>query len=457
MLGVGTGEIIMFMHLFFRTGYTPKITKYKGKYQDAEGTLLTPEIGPASKWDNLNFEIESNGSAGSYKGILYGLNKNSNSWDTLYTDLQPNHSITNINTTDYDKMKVGFTLRDTTFGTSNPLRFKKLNVDYLPLQEVILSKSNIKFIPDTILQGFSTDLEVKVQNMGYTQAENVRIKLFLNEADSAVFIDTIAIFSDSTHVIKHSISTSNLIFDNSFKVEASVSGQEFYSFNNLAKNSFFVARDSLKPSFNITFDGKEIVNGDIISAKPEIIISLKDNSPLPLDTTLFTIIFDNIPLSFSRSDLQHTYTPYPNSEFKITWNPTLKDGRHTLEVLAKDASGNFFDTTSIRIVFFVYNQSNLLYVYNYPNPFKSDTYFTFELRGSIVPDEFLIKIYTVAGRLIKEISVPSSQMNIGFNKIYWDGRDEDGDDVGNGIYFYKIISRLNNETKVITQKLAKVK
>ena len=107
-------------------------------------------------------------------------------------------------------------------------------------------------------------------------------------------------------------------------------------------------------------------------------------------------------------------------------------------------------------MFYVYNQPNLLNVYNYPNPFKNDTYFTFELRGTVVPEEFQVKIYTVAGRLIKELTVPPSAMNIGFNRIYWDGRDEDGDEISNGIYFYKVISRLNNETKVITEKLAKV-
>jgi flagellar hook assembly protein FlgD len=48
-------------------------------------------------------------------------------------------------------------------------------------------------------------------------------------------------------------------------------------------------------------------------------------------------------------------------------------------------------------------------------------------------------------------------MNIGFNRIYWDGRDADGDEIANGIYFYKIISQLDNKTKVITEKLAKVK
>ena len=127
-----------------------------------------------------------------------------------------------------------------------------------------------------------------------------------------------------------------------------------------------------------------------------------------------------------------------------------------MEVLAKDASGNFFDSTSSRSVFNVYNNPDLLQVYNYPNPFVDNTNFTFELRGTIPPEEFKIKIFTVAGRLIKEL-IPSSPLQIGFNKIYWDGKDEDGDEIANGLYFYKIISKSGDEVKTVTQKLAKVK
>jgi len=127
-----------------------------------------------------------------------------------------------------------------------------------------------------------------------------------------------------------------------------------------------------------------------------------------------------------------------------------------LEVLAKDPSGNFFDSTSSRSIFNVFTETALREVYNYPNPFKTQTHFTFELRGTL-PDEFLIKVYTIAGRLIRDISLPQSRLQIGFNKILWDGRDQDGDELGNGVYFYKIIAKFPDKTQVKTQKLAKVK
>ncbi len=99
----------------------------------------------------------------------------------------------------------------------------------------------------------------------------------------------------------------------------------------------------------------------------------------------------------------------------------------------------------------------MLQFYNYPNPFKDKTEFTFEVRGILAPEEVKIKVFSVAGRLIRELIIPGSDLQIGFNRIAWDGKDQDGDEIANGVYFYKLISKHGDETKVTTQKLAKLK
>ncbi|NWF90657.1 MAG: hypothetical protein HXY50_14505 [Ignavibacteriaceae bacterium] len=444
----------------FRSNFTPKIAKFKGRYQNAKGSLEISEIGPAKSWYNLSYNIEPGSSASSFSSILFGHNQTLNLWDTLGTQLPNSFSLSEINSTVYDKLKLKFDFIDTTFGVSASMKFKELNVSYLPLPEISLSKSNISFQPDSILQGFPTSVVMDVYNYGSSNADSLRLEFYLDDADLSLYQTNINIPADTFKQVDFVLQTATLAPQMHHKIKAISSlqkGKEYFVYNNIIEKNFYIARDSVKPVFSITVDGKEILDGDIVSAKPEVLISLKDDSPLPLDTSLFTIIFDNIPLSFNRPDVEFVYTPYPNSEATIKWKPELQDGKHTLEVLAKDASGNFFDSTSSRIIFYVYNQPNLLNVFNYPNPFKNDTHFTFELRGSVVPDEFLIKVYTIAGRLIREISVPPSQMSIGFNRIYWDGKDQDGDEIANGMYFYRVISRLNNETKIITEKLAKIR
>ena len=123
-----------------------------------------------------------------------------------------------------------------------------------------------------------------------------------------------------------------------------------------------------------------------------------------------------------------------------------------LSVIAKDNNGN---TDSSEVYFVVSSATKLMQVYNYPNPFANETYFTFRL--SQIPEEVKIRIYTIAGRLIKEITKQSSELNYDLNKIYWDGRDEDGDVIANGTYLYKMIMKDADKTESVTQKLVIVK
>ncbi|OIP60817.1 MAG: hypothetical protein AUK34_06020 [Ignavibacteria bacterium CG2_30_36_16] len=445
-------------------GFTPKFDVFRGTYKEGFGSFTSPSVGPVAQWDSLNFEVEKTGFAGKFNLHLQGLNSSTNNWDMLYSNLQSATEIKDIDPEQYRRLKFYCTITDSSFGTSAPIKFKSFQIDYVPLPDVALTNNNFYFTPDTVLQGFDDTMSMKVLNLGDSEAKDVKVYFYLNPqdtsaTDSAYYSATITVPPDSffsvTKILKTALFSPATKHD--FKVVAEYPKREYYTFNNITANSFYVSRDSLKPEFSITFDGKEILNGDLISAEPEIVITLKDNSPLPLKRDYFTLVHNNIPMDFYAEDITFDSTAYPNNAAVFTWKPKLKTGKHTLEVLAKDASGNFFDTTSHRTIFYVFDQSDIANVFNYPNPFKNDTHFTFELRGSETPEEFIVKVYTVAGRLIRDINVPPSMLQIGFNKIPWDGRDQDGDEISNGIYFYKIICKFSDLTKTITEKLAKVK
>ena len=93
--------------------------------------------------------------------------------------------------------------------------------------------------------------------------------------------------------------------------------------------------------------------------------------------------------------------------------------------------------------------------YNYPNPAESETYFTFRL--PVIPDEMKINVYTIAGRLVKKFDIVSSELNLNFNKIFWNLMDEDGDKLANGVYLYKIMMTSGDKSQQIIQKLAIVR
>ena len=208
---------------------------------------------------------------------------------------------------------------------------------------------------------------------------------------------------------------------------------------------------------NITFDGAPIFNGEYVSSKPKIKIELFDESKIPVtDTSAFNIYLNNEPVYFSdpTNNLKFSGSG-DNPKAVINYEPELSDGEYSLKIFAKDASGNNADSGGTGIDFIVDSEPKLLYVYNFPNPFSDKTFFTFKLTQ--IPDEMKISIYTIAGRLIRKIDLSAGELRYDFNKIFWDGRDEDGDLIANGTYLYKVIMKKDGTNQDVTQKLSVVR
>ena len=70
----------------------------------------------------------------------------------------------------------------------------------------------------------------------------------------------------------------------------------------------------------------------------------------------------------------------------------------------------------------------------------------FTLTGSEVPEVFTIRIMTITGKIVREITKAElGNIRIGRNitDYAWDGRDDFGDRLANGVYLYHVITKLN--------------
>lgn len=438
---------------------------WKGTYNEGNGTFNTPAIGPSTNWNSAGYEIDDDGSLAEYSVGLEAFNKNSNSWEPIQVNTSSTFDLSFLTAEDYPYVKMNFEFIDTSNGDTEIVELKDVHVKYESMAEVVLSESYITFDPDTSMQGFDVNVNVEVRNVGYDRADSVKVDFFLNSSDTAFFSNHIDLGPDSSIVLSKTVATNILTRDRFHSVQASgvSKSPEMYTFNNLAVDSFFVSRDSTRPEFEITFDGREIIDGDLISSNPTVIITMDDNSPLPLLEEYFTLehTVNNLStiLKFQEADsLRYDYTPYPNSRATITWTPELGDGNHRLDIFASDASSNPFSNTGYSVSFRVDTENNVEDIYNYPNPFTNDTWFTFTLTGNDLPEEMRIKVFTIAGRLIREIDVPVETLDIKLlNKVYWDGRDEDGSDIANGVYLYKLIAKYPDRTVSDIFKMARVR
>ncbi len=85
-----------------------------------------------------------------------------------------------------------------------------------------------------------------------------------------------------------------------------------------------------------------------------------------------------------------------------------------------------------------------------PNPFRHSTVINFN-KSTEFTENMEIKIYNIKGQLVRELPIFASSP-CRFVAVVWDGTDEQGKDIGAGVYFYKIISGQN----IIVNKMLKI-
>jgi hypothetical protein len=137
---------------------------------------------------------------------------------------------------------------------------------------------------------------------------------------------------------------------------------------------------------------------------------------------------------------------YTNGEFNVQID--LPEATDTLTVNVVD---NNFNQTVARIILNteLFGQIAIENFLVYPNPLQDEggLWFTFDLTQSGLVQ---IKIFTIAGRLIKTIDNVSCVA--GYNQIPWDGRDNFQDEISNGVYIVKAYVEADNSRDEVVEK-----
>jgi serine protease AprX len=86
--------------------------------------------------------------------------------------------------------------------------------------------------------------------------------------------------------------------------------------------------------------------------------------------------------------------------------------------------------------------------FSYPNPFTNATAISYEVAAT---SPINIDIYDIYGKKVSSILKQSNQSQ-GNHIVYWNGTNENGDEVKQGCYFYKI----SDGSKTAQGKLVKL-
>lgn len=434
-----------------------------------QGTLLSPPIGPALQWGSMVWEYNGTEADSPDRATVSVIGiKPDGSEQLLLADINSTETdLSTISPNDYPFLRLKEHVEDTLFTT--PAQLQHWRVHYQQAGELAIDlPQHFVFYNDTIREGENLHLEFAVVNASSTNMDSVLIQYSILNLDNNTltvlpYPPQAPVNAFQTLISNFTYSSIGMSGNNVLLVDVNPNGDqpEKFRFNNALQLPFYVIADKINPILDVTFDGRHILNGDIVSAKPDILVRLKDeNRSLALnDTTDFTLAFvypngSQVPIAFSNPNVEflpatQSETQDGKNEAKINIRPEfLQDGNYELLITARDRSNNNFAAEPYRIAFKVVTQAMVSNVVNYPNPFTTNTKFVFTLTGSELPDFFNIQIMTVSGRVVREITQAElGPLFIGRNitQYAWDGTDQFGKPLANGLYLYRVSAKIDGK------------
>lgn len=430
-----------------------------------EGIVNSTRIGPAAEWGTVyrDFRNLTGNDTASWQLDIIGLT-NDGDKTMLREDVREDaHDISDIDPEEFRYLELQATVRDSSVSLEVPklpIQLRRWQVIYKEVPEAILLFDTLSYKENTVLEvteGDSVRVNFLFRNISANDFEDpVQVRFtVLNETTNTTteFTETVGTLRvGETLPILFKVFSLDFVGKNTFTVYANpqIQAEQLYE-NNVLQASFEVVPDDINPVLDVAFDGIHILDGDIVSPQPLISVSLRDENPYLIreDTVGINLYLsacdscEQTRVNFSEENV--SWTASPDNNFRVEYRPErLTDGTYLLTVEAEDVSGNASGVEPYRVNFEVINDSKITEFYPYPNPFSTNMRFVFTLTGSEVPEDIKIQIMTVTGKVIRTILREElGPIRIGNNisEFRWDGTDEFGDRLANGVYLYKVMIR----------------
>ncbi|MEP5611070.1 MAG: C25 family cysteine peptidase, partial [Cyclobacteriaceae bacterium] len=448
-------------------GSADPITEQEIELQDnvsgsfTSGTIKTQRIGPVLDWSDFSFNLTEEVND-TYAINVFGVDQNgvSTSFPQFERSRAETIDVSAIDPLVYPEIELEFTFSDEIDLTPPQLNLWQVNYAEPPEGIIISENKSIS----SFQEGEEIARELAFYNyskLDFTDSLDVEMRL-INQNTGNVQMESIQIAPPLVNdTVQFSTSFSSLGYPgmNSLVLNIDANENEAYDFNNrLTLGGLIeVEADETNPVLDVTFDGSHILDGDIISPTPNIAIRIRDENKFLFkgDTSGINLSL-RLPgedsqferVNFSEASVSFTVAS-ESQDFEVSYEPgQLVDGLYGFRVDAEDASGNDSGTEPYEVTFEVINASTITHFYPYPNPFSTSCRFVFTLTGNEIPDQLKIQILTVSGRVVREIlqnEIGPIRIGNNITEYAWDGRDEYGDQLANGVYFYKVFINSNGQ------------
>jgi len=437
---------------------------------EPRGKLLSKIIGPAKEWRNVLWKetwVKEPGDTLDYYSYLKVYKIANNKEEVLVDSLNSEYEldISTINTEKYPFLKFEYFAYDRKDRRPPILNYWRVHYEGYA-DAILVNNDESYFYKDTLDYGDIFKFKTKVYNNTLIDMDSLLVRFKIKKQNNEeIIVDKKygKLLGNKDYYIDFDYPTKELEGVNEFSVEVNPNRDQIekYYFNNIGIKRFYVRKDTENPLMDVTFNGLHIMDGDLINPRTQISILLKDNNKYLLlnDKSIFkklTIIYPSgttheIDIN---SDSNIEFIPaesFEKNEAKLIYTHDFieEDGEYQLITQAEDVSGNLSGENEYRISFRVNRKEQIAKVYNYPNPFSTSTRFVFNITGIDPPENYVVRVMTLSGKVVRELTnIDLGDLEIGQNlsKKAWDGTDEYGRKLANGIYLYQV-KAVNSEGK----------
>ncbi len=216
--------------------------------------------------------------------------------------------------------------------------------------------------------------------------------------------------------------------------------------------------DAKGPEITLFLNDDKFVNGGITNENPRLIARLFDENGINttgrgIGRDLIYVLNNNQTQAVVVNDFyQATLNSFQSGEINVPING-LPAGKHQLKLRAYDVYNNVSEA-SIDFEVKSLAKPSIERLLNYPNPFNNFTTFHFDhnLNGQAM--QVMIQIFTVNGKLVKSLYAEQHGEGAHFDQLSWDGKDDYGDKLANGVYIYKC--KVRSPGNKTTEKIEKL-
>ncbi|HPG74205.1 MAG TPA: type IX secretion system sortase PorU, partial [Bacteroidales bacterium] len=202
------------------------------------------------------------------------------------------------------------------------------------------------------------------------------------------------------------------------------------------------------PEISLFMNSDDFIAGGITDENPIMLAYVSDSSGINtvgsgIGHDIIAILDENTQNSIVLNDYyQSNLDDYTSGSINYPFS-NLDLGPHTLSLKVWDVLNN----SSIAYTDFIVARSHELVidqVFNYPNPFSTNTQFYFNHNQPNVPMDVIIQVFTVSGKLVKNIEAVVISDGFRSQPISWNALDDFGDRLAKGVYIYKLMVKAPN-------------